>query len=236
MRIAGIALAVVCVARPCGAEWALTAYAGAAHTNPNTLNVEPSTGGALHVHRVVYEGRSWNSPIYYGGRLTYFFKERRWLGVELEFTHLKAIADTSQFVRVNEGAPAPLAGTVQRFELSHGLNLVFANAVVRKQAPGASGKRLTLTARGGLGPTLPHVEATFGGVTRDEYQRGGLAGHVSGGLEWRVAGDLSAVIDLRFSQARERIDLGAGTLRGTFASRHLDFGIGWKFGRRSSLP
>src|SRR5438477_8739917 len=120
------------------AEWVAGAYIGGAHTqNSDLLLRQPSLGTELRFHNVRYSGNSFQGPLYYGAHGGYFFG-RHW-GIESEFTHLKV------FTKVQE--PAPVSGTlngalvnavqpadllVQRFSISHGVNLLMANVVFRQ--------------------------------------------------------------------------------------------------------
>ena len=53
-----------------------------------------------------------------------------------------------------------------------------------------------------------------------------------GGVEWRIVSGLSAIADLRVTSGRQRLEMGAGTLSGTFTSTQFDFGVGWHIGGR----
>jgi hypothetical protein len=217
---------------PARADWVFSAYLGTSKTAANTVTIEPATGGSFDVGPISYETFAFVSPVYYGGRLTFFLPRTPWLGVGIEFTHNKAIADISQLVRIDGAPPAPLSDVLQRFELSNGLNFALANVVVRRPlAVGASTDRLAVMAYGGLGAAVPHVETTFAGEEVYEYQVTGLGWQAGGGAEWRVAGGLSAIADLRVTGGRQRLDMKTGTLGGAFTSTQVDFGIGWHFGR-----
>jgi opacity protein-like surface antigen len=217
---------------PARADWIFSAYLGASKTAANTVTIEPTTGGRFDVGPISYETFAFDSPVYYGGRLTFFFPDKPWLGVGIEFTHNKAIADVTQLVGIDGAPPAPLADVLRRLELSNGLNFALANVVVRRPiAVGRSVDRLALMAYGGLGAAVPHVETTFAGEETFEYQVTGLGWQAGGGAEWRIASGLSAIADLRVTGGRQRLDMKTGTLTGAFTSTQVDFGIGWHFGR-----
>jgi opacity protein-like surface antigen len=217
---------------PAQADWVVSAYLGTSKTATNTVTIEPKTGGAFDVGPISYETFAFESPAYYGGRLTFFLPAMPWLGVGLEFTHNKAIADVAQLVSIDGAPPTPLSDVLRRLELSNGLNFALANVVVRRPiALGGSGDRIALMAYGGLGAAVPHVETTFAGEETFEYQVTGLGWQAGGGAEWRIASGLSAIADLRVTGGRQRLDMKTGTLVGAFTSTQVDFGIGWHFGR-----
>jgi hypothetical protein len=135
-------------------------------------------------------------------------------------------------VSVNAAAREPLSHTLPRFELSHGLNLLLVNAVLRKRLPVSATRAAVLNVRVGFGTTLPHVEASFRGIDRNEYQQSGSAWQTGVGVEWPLVRGLAAVTDARVSQAREHLDLGGGnTLSGLFTSSQIDLGLAWHFGK-----
>jgi hypothetical protein len=202
-----LVLFAACDAR---ADWLLGALTGAAHTNTNTITVSaPSTT----IDDVEYRGEAWKSPIYYGLRGGWIGKGA-W-GVDGEWVHAKARSTT--------GSPV-----LTHFDQSHGLNFVLVSAVYRR--PIAKG-RATLLARGGGGFTLPHVEGTILGTHTESYQYGGLAWHGGVGTEIRIAGGLLALVDARLTRTAEELDVAGATVKGTFVTSHVDFGIGWRFGR-----
>lgn len=234
VRIApAVAVALLIGAAPAHADWLFSAYLGGSRTASNTVDIAPAAGGALEVGPIDYQTRAFTSPVYYGGRVTYFFRNRPWLGIGAEWTHNKAIADVDQLVGINGAAPVPLSLLMSRFEMTNGLNVALANVVLRRPVSlGRTVDRLSVMGYGGLGAAVPHVETTFAGATTFEYQLTGVAWQAGGGVEWRIAGGLSAIADLRVTSGRQRLEMGAGTLSGTFTSSQFDFGVGWHIGGR----
>jgi hypothetical protein len=209
--LAGLALLVPAPAR---AQWTLALYTGAAATSSNTLSVTAGTASELTLPDVNYRGASSTSPIYYGYRAGWTPRGSR-IGIEAEFTHAKAIAIDTHSTELTA------------FQMTHGLNFVLGNLVYRSQ-PVASG-RLALTARGGAGFTIPHVEATFRGANVSNYQNGGFGAQGGIGLEARLAGKLYAIADGRLTYARVRVEVPNATVAGGFTTRHVDVGIAVRF-------
>jgi hypothetical protein len=235
-RLARSALAAAMFAladpSPAQAEWTFSAYLGGSKTASNTVRIEPETGDAFKIGPINYDTFAFESPVYYGWRLTYFLSSTPWLGVGIEFTHNKAVADVDQLVNIGGAPPAPLSDVLGRLELSNGLNFALANVVVRRPvAVGGLDDRLIAVAFGGLGAAIPHVETRFAGVETFEYQVTGLGWQAGGGIEWRIVGGLSAIADLRVTGGRQELDMTTGMLSGAFTSAQADFGVGWRFGR-----
>jgi hypothetical protein len=217
---------------PAVAEWTFSAYLGGSKTASNTVRIEPEAGPAFEIGPIDYETFAFESPVYYGWRLTYFLSGTPWLGVGIEFTHNKAIADVDQLVSIGGAPPAPLSDVLGRLELSNGLNFALANVVVRRPvAVGGVGDRMIAVAYGGLGAAIPHVETRFAGAETFEYQITGLGWQAGGGIEWRIVGGLSAIADLRVTGGRQALDMTTGILSGAFTSAQADVGVGWRFGR-----
>lgn len=212
MRILTLALLLL-FATEAGADWLLGAFGGQSHTNANDLRVlGPAT--TLTIGPVTYRGEGFKSPIYYGYRVGWAPADRG-LGVEGEWVHAKARSTTGSEI-------------LPRFDQSHGLNFVLFSATYRR--PVGDG-RVALIARGGGGFTTPHVEGTLLGTHTESYQYGGLAWHGGGGVEIRLAGGLTGLLDARITSTAEELDVAGATVEGTFVTSHVAFGIGWRFGR-----
>lgn len=208
-------LACVCVVliffpAPARADWLLSLYTGAAATSSNTLTVTPASGSPLTLDNVEYRGASSKSPIYYGYRVGFTPRGSR-VGIEAEFTHAKAIAVDTH------------STDLTAFQMTHGLNFVLGNVVFRSQPVGTG--RVVLTARGGAGFTVPHVEGIFRGNEVSEYQNGGFGAQGTVGVEAQIVGRLYAIADARLTYARVRVDVPPAAVGGGFTTRHVDFGV-----------
>jgi opacity protein-like surface antigen len=228
-----LGLAAATASAPVRADWLAAAYLGAARTHPGSLNIEqPSLSTRLRLHPVHYEGRSFHSPVYYGARLGYRF--RHGLGAEAEFIHLKVYALAHRTVAVSGqwrgeavDARLPMDRFVQRFSISHGLNLLLANLAFSRPLPGPAGLRLAL--RVGAGPAIPHAESTIGGVSQEGYELGRLALHAAGGAELRLWKRLFWITEYKYTRTRQRVAVPAGRAEALFRTHHLVFGLGLAF-------
>jgi len=222
MKLSAVLLLVA--ALPCRAEWHAAAYLGAAHTQNSDVRIrQPAIGTDLLFRDVSYRGESFESPQYYGARAGYFFGER--FGVEAEFIHLKVFANLERPVQTNGSFNAtaisgsfPMSVFVQRFSVSHGMNMLLVNLVVRKQFLRGSGDRLGrlhVTGRAGVGGTIPHPETEIGGMRDEHYQWGRAAIHLAAGY--------------KFTHTDQRFRIAAGNADALFRSHHGVFGLGIHF-------
>lgn len=218
-------------------EWVFAVYVGAAYTEAARLSlVQPGIGTDLIFAEVAYRGDSFTPPLYYGYRLSFFPQSEAALGIEAEFIHLKAYAQTDRLVQaagVYRGEPVSgrlqINDVIQRFSISHGLNLILVNAVARRtlSARAGAGPRVYLIGRVGAGPTLPHPENTVDEVSHDGYELGALALQAAGGLEFRLSGAFAIVAEYKFTRTSQRVTVDRGQARGTFASHHGIVGVAW---------
>lgn len=224
--------------RPAGAQWMASAYLGGAHTGDAAVAIaQPARETDVVFEGVGFRSESLKSPPYYGYRLSYFLRARPRFGLEAEFVHAKVFARTGDRVdargRVGGRAvngPTPLDTHVQRFAMSHGLNFVFVNLVVRHPLGGASAApRAWLQARAGAGVTVPHVETTIGGESGEGYQRGGPGAQAAGGAAVRLASRVHALAEYKVSWARESVEVPGGRARATLWTHHLALGVSWMF-------
>ena len=206
-------LAALSVPSQARAEWSLAIYLGASHTAPTTLTLEqPAARVHLQWHDVPFESRSFESPQYYGYRIAWFRSPQSKIGVEAEFIHLKLYA--------RSGALAP---EVQRFSISHGLNLVLANAVWRAGDPQ---RRLHLQVRAGAGVTVPHAESEIFGIAQEQYELSSAALQVAAGPELRLTRHIRTFAEYKLTTAAPTVSVPGGTMAGRYTSQHIAFGLG----------
>jgi hypothetical protein len=240
-RLAAIAFVVLCAGTgPAHADWVVSGFLGAAATRDVTLRIDqPVRATAFAISAARFTGRSFESPVYYGYRVMWAGRSGARIGVEGELIHLKAYLDTTRPAAVTgtlDGAPVnrtvTIGDLVQRFSVSHGLNLLFVNIVLRQPLGGrgrVETRRLLVAVRVGAGPTIPHTESTIGGRTQEQYEWGRVAGQAAAGLEYRFARRASAIVEYKVTGTRERLSVAEGTASGTFVSQHGVGGLAWRF-------
>jgi hypothetical protein len=211
------------------AQWLAAAYGGALHTGPGEVRIEqPARRTDVVFPEVQFNSQSWTPPIYYGYRLARRMRGIHWLYVEAELVHGKLFlkdpdathgSGTASGQRVSA---VPFSSLVRSFAMSHGLNLILANAVVRRSA---GPERLTWTARAGTGAVVPHAESQVDGRVDGTYQLAGTAVQLSGGIEIEVWRGLGVAGDYKWTRARPRVSLAEGTATVAARSHHLTFGV-----------
>jgi hypothetical protein len=219
------------------AQWSVSAFLGKAATSPTRLEIRSGASDAVALDRVHLDDKSMQLPWYYGWRVTRRVQRVSWLAFEAEFIHAKTIANTTQLVRaqgrVNGAvvdAQLPMHAVLTRFELSHGLNFLLGNAVIRWPIGSVRhDPRVTIVGRVGAGPTIPHVESTFQGQAENGYQFGrvGVGGGI--GAEVRLVNRLFAVGDVKVTTTRQNVSVGSAEIEGRFTTRHVMGGLMWRF-------
>jgi opacity protein-like surface antigen len=244
-----VCLLVLCVASDVNAQsttdgnddggWVVAAYLGGASTSSSDLTLlQPTVGTSLTFHDVGFNSRSFNPPLYYGLRGGYFLRRVPQLGFEADFIHLKVFADPQQPVRLNGvrrnvaiDAELPLGQIVQQYSISHGVNLLLFNVAARHRFNnGIDTKgRIALTARAGIGPTLPHTESRIEGTAQEQYEIGRLAWQVSGGAELRIWEGIYLLGEYKFTRTRQSGKVASGTAESLLRTHHGVFGVGYYF-------
>jgi len=178
------------------AEFQFSAYGGW-QTAPHSL-VE-ITGIGAESFTAGWQGRSFQTPPYWGLRGTYWFD--RWApqwGVSIDFTHAKVYADPETF--------ANDIPDWSRFEFSDGINILTVNAMRRFER--WNGFEPYLGA--GVGLSIPHVEVTRPEGTTFNYQVGGAAFQAQIGANYYFTDWLSVFGEYQFNYAMNDLTLSEG--------------------------
>ena len=220
------------------AQWYFDGYAGANYTHPANVSIDvPGADVAVVFHQVRFDAEPFAAPIYYGGRFGRLLgrPDSAWrFGVEGEFIHMKVYADTAgsylatgHIHGVTADGELQLNVVAQRYAMSHGLNFLLGNVVLRRRL----GDRVAFAGRAGLGVTLPHAESTILGTSREQYEFAGFGGHGAAGFDFAIAGPLGALVEYKLTYARPEIDVSGGTGRTSSLTHHFAFGfrVGGKY-------
>jgi opacity protein-like surface antigen len=238
---ARVALAVVVVVlspSAARADWMLSGFLGAAKTQSSTIDLSlPAQGTQLQFGGVEYRGESFQSPQYYGVRLTRTVGP--WLAIEGEFIHAKVFAEVDRDVRATgtlRGGPfasdVRLSSFVQRLSMSHGLNFILVNVAARRGVGPANASgvhRVVGVVRAGAGPTMPHAESLLDNVTMEQYEGGGLGVQVGGGIEIALGHGVGALGEYKFTGASPEIEVSGGTATIPSRTHHFVFGVMYTF-------
>ncbi len=240
---AGVAAAgMIAAILPAAAETVAGGYLGSAWTRASDLHVwQPATSSNASFRSVGWDGRSHESPPYYGLRVVRFPDRYPQWGFGLDATHYKVFARTERAVGVAgtwDGATvdevAPLDERVQRFDISHGVNYVGPIVVYRGRL--GTRNRFPLgrwNPYAGAGPVyyVLHAENTVNGIPNgDAYEGSGWGWQAFGGVSYRVTPSLSVFGEARFSEGTAKVSTGGGgRARTDLETRHVIFGFGWSF-------
>jgi hypothetical protein len=182
----------------------------------------------LRLSPVRYRSESLKPPFYYAGRVA-FFPASGWFGLEGELVHLKVVADTARQVRFEGVVRAEatdavrlLSSLVQRFSITHGVNLLLVNAVARRtaQVSGNLPPRWILTGRVGAGTSLPHPESTVDGLSLERYEWGSFSAQAAAGMELRLTTRLYLSGEYKLTRTAQDVSVAAGSARTPLVTHH----------------
>jgi hypothetical protein len=223
------------------AQWTTDLFLGKAWTQKNELKIEQTAkANALTFHQVEYQDRSFNFPLYYGFRVGHRLRRPSFLSVEFEFIHDKVYTDAGQRIRVSGrrgGQPIDrtmiLGDIVQRFSISHGVNIFTLNLVGHPglgSYPPLPNDRFRLAGRLGIGLALIHPESTIDGNSQEQYQWGGPALLLGIGLRTRIWRLLDLLLEYKLTSVRvDGADIDSGTACTHLWTHHLVGGTGYSW-------
>jgi len=168
------------------AEFEISLFTGVNINQDTDLEYEAPGGTDLTFEDVRYDADPVEDPVFFGGRLTYWFTEKApQFGLGIEFVHMKMTArteDTVQVTGTRGGSPVdarePISDTISAFEMTDGVNLVLFEGFYRFNAEGQWDglfSRIQPYVGIGLGFSVPHPESTIDGVRSEGYEFAGFA-------------------------------------------------------------
>ncbi len=223
-------------------EFVFSAFTGMAFTQNDDLRVREPNGTDLTLHNVAFSGHDFDTPPYYGFRLTYFLPEQSHWGFGVEYFHAKVYLDTSDVVHVTgtrAGAPVddhePVNNTVQALVFHNGYNWVTADAFYR-WLPGHRGQdflgRFQPYVGAGVGAVIPFVQSQLPGRTFQEegYELRGPGVMAMAGSNFDLSKHFSLFVEYKFTYADlGDININGGTVNLNPMSHHLVSGISVRF-------
>ena len=171
---------------PAGAEPFVDVYTGKSFTHNSDLRInQPALAHNFTFEDVSFDDESFKDPAWYGVRAGYLFERYPWLETAIEFFHFKMIADTAESKHLTGtrsgaavDATARVDSIVQRFEISHGVNYLTLDALVRyplfPDRERFRRGRVQLCGGVGVGPVIAHAENRIDNV--NDTERYELAG------------------------------------------------------------
>jgi len=223
------------------AEWRVELYGGVFFPGKSDLSVRrPVAGDNVTYRDLAWDDRSFEKPIYYGYRIGYFFGDRDRTGIEIELVHTKIYSDPDSYLTASgliDARPVDglrrLGDHLQRFDLSHGHNLLLVN-FVRRVAPwreeNFSPTRPHLVFRVGLGPVISHTESRIEDRFQEGYEIGGVATQAAAGVVMPLGSYFYLPLEYKYSYSWLReLDIVQGKADMNLGGSHLAFGAGVRF-------
>ena len=189
-------------------------YGGVQSSPHSRITGKHSTAGAQYSELVGWEGKSFDAPIYYGIRATFWHSNK--LSYGAEFTHTKAYAPDSALQSTG----------FDRLEFTDGHNIITININRRWNLGNFNSYSLI-----GLGIALPHVDALpSGGLRTFEYQYTGPAFRAAVGLSKKLNENFSIFTEYQFTASDNKVSLrNGGTLNTKLLTNAINVGISYKF-------
>ena len=189
-------------------------YGGIQSSPHSRITGKHSTSGAQYSELVGWEGKSFDAPIYYGIRTTFWRNDK--LGYGAEFTHTKAYAPSNALQ--NAG--------FDRLEFTDGHNIITFN--INRRWDLGEFKTYSLV---GLGIAIPHVDALpSGGLHTFEYQYTGPAARAAVGLSRKLNEDFSIFTEYQFTVSDNKVSLrNGGTLNTKLLTNAVNLGVSYNF-------
>lgn len=217
-------LVALAVAPEAAAEPFLDLYTGKSFTQNSDVRIrQPSQQDKFTFDDVSFKDESFDLPPYYGARLGYYFEKYPWLGVGAEFFHFKIIADTTESKRLsgtNRGSPVnatvPMDSVVQTFQLTHGVNYLTADVLLRysllEEPERFPRGRLQLYGGAGVGPVIAHPETRIDGASNDgPYQVAGVGVQAFVGARVMLFKYVGLFTEYKFTHSSLDVSVARGT-------------------------
>ncbi len=165
-----------------------------------------------------WEGKSFEAPIYYGLRGTWWLDEMGLpnTGLSIDFSHTKVYSDDE--TRAEAGYDV--------LEFTDGLNNLTANLLYRFEPIGV----VTPYIGAGAGVVLPHVEVTRPSGTTFEYQYGGPSVQVQAGLSYQFTENWSAFVEYKGNYSWVDVEIDSGDRLATnIVTNAVNLGVSFHF-------
>lgn len=199
---------------PATAEMGLSVYGGF-QTAPHS-DIEVSDGADF---RAGWEGKSFQTPPYYGLRGTWWMTNlgKPNLGLSVDFTHAKVYADSETLA----------SSGWSHFEFSDGINLLTLNALYRMPIEGT---KFVPYVGAGAGINVPHVEVTRGSGKTFEYQLGGATVQAQAGVAYDFNENWSAFVEYKGNYSWVDVDIDSGaSLKTNILTNAVNVGVSYRF-------
>lgn len=233
--IAGFVLAA---APSASAEPFFDASLGKSFTGRSRIHVrQPSIGSDFRVHDVGFDDDSFAGPLWYSLRAGYFLESRPWLGFGVELLHFKVFADTAEEQRVSGtyrgtaiDAVTRVDSIVQGFDVSHGVNYVTADLLLRypllRDGDRFPYGRIQPYAGTGLGMVVTHAENRIDQTDNHErYEIGGVGVQAFTGVRFQLIRWFGLFAEYKFTHSDLDVGVANGEAGVSDDTHHFCWGI-----------
>lgn len=215
--------ACLLMASPAAAELELSFYLGTqTASDSNASGYLPDR--TPFDRNVSWDGKSFDSPFYYGGRAMWWMQND--FGFGIEGTHTKAYAGSADMAAIG----------VDRLEFTDGHNIITAN--VMKRFPDAfAGSNFSPYAGVGIGLAIPHVDILASGKTNRThgYETTGLALRGIAGMKYALSDHWSLFGEYQIVWSDNDVTIdpdpgeAPGKLRTELLTHAVNVGISYNF-------
>jgi opacity protein-like surface antigen len=233
-----VATPILLFQAPLAAETLFSAYTGTSYTRNSDLRLtQPGAGTDLTLHDVHWDAHPFKPAPYYGLRVTHFYDRGPNWGAAIDYTHYKIYANTDRVVGADGtvrglrvSAALPMNQFVQRFEISHGVNVLSINGIYRWLDLGIAAGRLQPYVGAGLAYYRPHTENTVGGVPFESgYEASGFGYQVFAGAQYRITERVGLFAETKFNSGTAKVDIAGGRAQAPLRTFHVTGGINYRF-------
>lgn len=238
IAVKSVASSLLVLQAPVAAENVVSIYTGTSFTRASDLRItQPGSGTSVTLRDVEWSADPFKAAPYYGVRLTHFYDRNPNWGAAFDFTHYKMYAKTGRTVSVDGtwqgtavNAVSPMDQYVQRFEISHGVNVFSINGIYRWLDLGLAGGRLHPYVGTGLAYYRPHSENTVGNVFHETgYQASGFGYQVLGGLHYRLTEWIGVFAEAKFNRGTAKVGIAGGEAETRLRTFHAVAGVSFSF-------
>ncbi|OUW01532.1 MAG: hypothetical protein CBD16_05475 [Betaproteobacteria bacterium TMED156] len=203
------------------ASYEFSLYGGfnnAAHSSVNFSGASSSYGVTDGKYSTDgWEGESFESPIYYGYRLSYIFSEDSLFEFAIDFNHSKVKA---------KSLPAGL----KRLEFTDGINTLTGIIIYKVDKIFENDFEIKPYVGFGIGLAYPHVDVESNSAKTYDYQHTGAAYQILAGAKYQLSDSWKTFAEYRLTYTPIEADLdGGGKIETDILNNQVSVGIVYSF-------
>lgn len=200
------------------AEATVSIYGGANFSPHSNVEYKPNASAPTEEFTPGWDGASFRMPPYYGVRATWWLEDMPEIGIALDYTHGKVVAEKSVAV----------ANGFTTLEFTDGINLATINALYRWRLDNG----FTPYVGVGAGFAFPKVEVTnpSDGIDINEYQITGGTVQAFAGIDYKINDSWSVFGEVKTNYSPVRASLpNGGSLDVNIVNNQIILGLTYSF-------